>query len=528
MTIVLEHPVLGDQVPRIRCTLPRVSSLGQDVTELASIAGLDLDPWECLVLDEALGVRADGTWAAYEVGLVVGRQNGKGVVLEARELASLFLLDEELCIHSAHQFDTSLEAFTRILGLIENTPDLDRMVRRVSRSHGDEGIEVWRDGALRRLRFRTRTKGGGRGFTCDCLVMDEAMILSDVTVGAIQPTLSAVPNPQIWYTGSAGDKDSSAFGRVRSRGLAGTDPRLIFLEWSIDACTPFCPPNCEVHDQQPFRPDPRMSPADVDRLTARLHRSYAKANPAFGIRIGGTRSAEKSIEHIGSEQRSMSRTEFLRERLGVGDWPVEGDSWKIIDEASWARCLDSESVPAPRALAFGVDMTPDRKMACITVAGMNARDVMHVEITYGDEYDHRPGDRWVVPRILELVERWKPIAVVIDKASQAGSLIGSLEDEGVEVICPTAREFAQACGWFGSAAVPVPGESPMLAHTGQAPLTSAVAGADRRELADLWAWNKKGAAVDISPLVAATLAAWGFHERANQVPAAATPWVVIR
>ena len=54
--------------------------------------------------------------------------------LEARELAALFVLEELLTVHSAHQFDTSLEAFYRMrVFLIENTPELDQQVKRVTR-----------------------------------------------------------------------------------------------------------------------------------------------------------------------------------------------------------------------------------------------------------------------------------------------------------------------------------------------------------------------------------------------------------
>jgi hypothetical protein len=518
-------PLTGDQRPRIVSVPEHLSSAGADAVELAGIAGLVMDPWETFVLDEAMGMRPDGTWSAFEVGLVVSRQNGKGCVLEARELASLYLLDEELCIHSAHQFDTSLEHFNRVLGLIESTPDLDRKVSRVSRSHGDEGIEVYRDGALRRLRFRTRTKGGGRGFTCDCLILDEAMALVDSTVGAILPTLSAVPNPQVWYTGSAGTRESTALGRVRARGVAGSDPRLCFMEWSIDWCTAFCPKPCYAHDPQKLIVTPDMDTEQAERQKVRLVRAYARANPGFGIRIGGVLSPEKSVEHIESERRTMSGEEFARERLGVGDWPVEGDSWRVIDQESWKACRDVLSSPVG-PVAFGIDMTPDRKMACITVAALNEDGMTHVEITSADVLDHRSGDRWVVPRLLELVERWKPCAVVIDKASQAGSLIKSLEDHQVEVTSPTGRQFAQACGWFGGAVVPVPGQAPMLAHLDQVPLTAAVAGADRRKLAELWAWDKVGAATDISPLVAATLAVWGLQEKGSE-PEPVAPWVVV-
>src|SRR5262245_42324161 len=134
------------------------------------MAGLELDPREAMVLDVALGEGEDGRWAAAEVGLCVPRQNGKNAVLEARELAALFLLNEHLVIHSAQQFKTAKEHFLRLLGLIESTPDLDRRVRRISRTHGEEAIEL-RNG--HRILFMARTKASGRGFTAPLLVFDE-------------------------------------------------------------------------------------------------------------------------------------------------------------------------------------------------------------------------------------------------------------------------------------------------------------------------------------------------------------------
>jgi hypothetical protein len=71
---------------------------------LASIAGLHLDEWQQNVIIGSLGEVRPGKWAAFEVGAVVPRQNGKGSILEARELAGMFLFDEKLIIHSAHDF----------------------------------------------------------------------------------------------------------------------------------------------------------------------------------------------------------------------------------------------------------------------------------------------------------------------------------------------------------------------------------------------------------------------------------------
>ena len=262
---MLDGLLVGSQEPRLSWVPEYKSSAGAEAVELAELAGLYLDPWQQLVLRHALGERDDGKWASFEVGVTVARQNGKGGILEARELAGLFLLGEPLIIHSAHQFDTSLEAFGRLLGLIEETPELAARVKRVSRAHGEEGIELK---GRQRIRFRTRTKGGGRGFSCDCLVLDEAMVLPSAMHGALLPTLSArekktVSGPQVWYTGSAVDEDvhehGVVFAKIRERGLAGGDPRLAYFEWSAD-------------------PEMFPDPSDVG--------GWAQANPGLGIRIG--------------------------------------------------------------------------------------------------------------------------------------------------------------------------------------------------------------------------------------------------
>jgi hypothetical protein len=188
--------------------------------ELAALAGLVADPWQEFVAEGAMGVREDGRWSAFEVGLLVPRQNGKGGVEEIRELAGLFLLPERLLIHSAHKFKTSLEAMRRMLQLLESAPDLDRKVMRVTRSHGEEGIEL-RDGS--RIQYQTRTSDGGRGLTGDLVMLDEAMKLAQEVIATLMPTLRAVPNPQIWYVGSAVDQTTMdhglTFAGVRKRGL---------------------------------------------------------------------------------------------------------------------------------------------------------------------------------------------------------------------------------------------------------------------------------------------------------------------
>lgn len=97
----------GWQKPRVSSVPEYVSSAGTEAIELASSAGLHLDDWQQFALTSMLGERADGKWAAFETALIVARQNGKGSVLEARELAGLYLFGEQLILHSAHEFQDS-------------------------------------------------------------------------------------------------------------------------------------------------------------------------------------------------------------------------------------------------------------------------------------------------------------------------------------------------------------------------------------------------------------------------------------
>ena len=443
---------------------------------MCRMAGLVLDPWQEFILSNALNERADGKWAALEVGVVVPRQNGKGALLEARELAGLFLLEERLITHSAHLFDTSMEAFLRLLTLIEQSPDLDRRVKRVTRSHGEEGIEI-KGG--QRIRFRTRTKGGGRGFSGDCLILDEAMFLPEATIGALWPTLTARENPQVWYTGSAVDQNvhdhGLALARVRKRGIEGGDEGLAYFEHSADA---------EMDTVHEIANDPQ---------------AWAQANPGLGIRL--------RAEVIAAEKRAMDPRTFATERLGVGDWPSglsEDDD--LISLEAWEGCEDTGS-EAQNPVCVAFDVTPDRSRAVIAVAGVRKDGRRHVEVV-----DHRRGTGWVVERLVDLTARHQVAGIWLDERSPAAALMKPLREARVDFTPVSGSEYAQACGQFVDAV-----NDGDVRHLGTPELKAAVLGAAKRPLGDAWAWSRKSSAVDICPLVACTLALRGVGEQPPSV-----------
>lgn len=476
--------------PRILCRPASFIDvgIGKDAVQLAEYAGLKLFDWEAYILEQSLGIRDDNKWASFEIGLIVSRQNGKGSILEARELAGLFLLGEKLIIHSAHQFDTSIEAFMRVSQLIKNTPDLDAQVARMPNSHGSEGVEL-KNG--QRLKFRTRTKGGGRGFTADCLILDEGMYLGSAMVSALMPTLSARPNSQIWVTASAGDKESTQLGSIRRRALKGDDPSLLFAEYSIEGCTDFCDP--ELRD---FK--------CPDHLPVNSPKSWRLANPSMGITI--------SEEAVAREFRAMDLNSFKQERLGIGSYPTESEAWNLIGEEAWfARATE---VMAPRTgLVFAVDTNPERSQSCIMAIGKDEPGEIICEITNDNGIlDYRPGTNWVVPRLLELCKRHRPNGVVLDLAGNAADYKAKLENAKIKVISPTSREYAQSCGKMYTSIVPGRNNRPNAWHRDQEDLNNAVRGAEKRNLAGLWALTRQNASTDISPLVCMTLGIWG-HEK---------------
>jgi hypothetical protein len=494
-----DWPKIDYAPPRYE-TIPEVGErdveLEQFALYLTGEAGLVLDPWEEDVLLNSLRVRPDGQWGALEVGVCVPRQNGKNAILEARELIALFVDEDRfpkvaagLTVHTAHEAKTAHEGFERLSGLIEGTPRLNAKVRAhgIRRSEGGESIRLLNG---RRIRFRTRTSGGGRGLSGDLLLFDESMILLQAVHEAVWPIVTARVNPQIWYTGSAVDKRQPlmdehglVFSRVRKRGIQG-DADLYYVEWSL----------------------PYENPDEVTADVAESPASWEKSNPGLDVRL--------SRRVIAVEQRSLSARGFARERLGVGDWPDPDAGNQVINEAAWAAaCVDTTS-QINGTVCFSVDVSPDRSRAAIAVAGRNASGKDQIEIVRRFR-----GTGKVLPTLMELVNHHgRRSEVVVEGVGAAASLVPGMEAARLRVVLVTRGEHARGCGmvYDGITGDPGAGIEPSLNHLGDPALNAAVTGAAKSPLGDRWCWSRKDSSIDISPLVAATLALYGFLRKRQE------------
>ena len=442
---------------------------------MAELVGFELDPWQRLVIENAFGVH-NGKWASKEVAINVPRQNGKGGVLEVVELTAVFVWLPELrekvpgpplIIHSAHEFITSQKHFDRVWSLVENTPELLKRIlrQRPIRSHGHEGFKTT-DGC--QIEFRSRTKSAGRGFSSDMLVFDEAMFLPESAMGALWPTLRARPNPQVWYAGSAVDQEihheGLVFTRVRERARQG-EKELTYFEWSLDYDHPTDVPEEDFHDEA----------------------SYWKSNPAYGIRI--------FRDHFESEVRALDRRTVAVELFGVGDYPdPSGSEDHPISPEQWAACEQPDSVLVD-PVCFAIDTSPERRTS-IAAAGKTADGFWGVEVL-----EKLPGTHWVAAKLVDLEARHAPLRIMCDGVGPAASLIPAIEEAGVKIERVESADHAAACGRLADVV-----QEGQLRHRGSLDLWNAIRGAKTRPLGDRWAWSRKSSHVDISPLVAATLA----------------------
>lgn len=455
----------------------RVGSYGDEVVDLAAEAGLDLDPEQRLAVDAICSFRAGGRWAALEACIVEGRQNGKtdGIILPV-VLADLFLFDADEINWTAHLFRTTRKSFEAVKRIIDGTPLLSRRVKKISESHGEEYLEL-HSGAL--LSFLARSKGGGRGLGGKRVVLDEALYLAALSLGALIPTLSARPNPQVLYGSSAGVAESEHLRSLRDRGRAGGDPSLVYLEWGTEKG------GCKLGDACTHVPGAAGCKLDDEEL-------WRQANPALGRRI--------SVEFVRDERRALPPAEFARERLGWWDDPLLEE--RPITAAAWSQ-LAKPQKRRPRDVVpvFFVQVAPDSTMSAIAVAyPVGGRP--YVELA-----DYRPGTSWLVKRCTQLAEKFPDSMWAVEAAGAAGSELPALDDQGVTPEPFTVQDMGRACAHLQQLVA-----DKTMAHSGDAAFSVAVSGALRRTVGEgLWVFSPRKSSVDASPLTAAAGALWALE-----------------
>lgn len=469
---------VGEQRPRLhQQPAGAVGSAGDDAIEWAESIGWDeargrgfyvLDEWQKFCIRGILSEDANAQLCAIVVLLIVPRQNGKGAVLEVVELYALFVLDLPWILHTAHLSETAGKHMIRVWAAICSDAELAGQCRQVLAKGSEAIVRV----GFGMIEFRTRSKKGGRGGSPQMLVLDEAMFLTAEQLSALVPSMAAQTMaddlPILIYAGSAPLAESEQMHHTRNSILTGQMPQAFMAEWSVEL------------------PDTDGDLATAIRSLIDDPELIWQANPGAGIRIdpGWCRTVERG---------TMTPATWCEERLGVV-FSSAGDDG-VIPDTHWKACRDLTSTVESGRIALAVG--PSGAWSAIGLAGEREDGSLHLEVVR-----HAPGTDWVVEAAKAGVEQFGPL--LVDPKSPTTAVLAELEKADIEVEELALTDVTRAC-----AELQMDVKNCRVRHLDQPELNVAVSGVAIRTINELWVFSGKASLIDVTPLLAVTLAAHG-------------------
>ena len=454
---------------------------GPAALRISKALGHELMPWQRHVFDVALELDDDGQFVYRDVTLTVPRQQGKSLALLVLILTRCLLAPNQ---HVAYAAQSALDAGKKLrddwMPLVRQSK-LAPVVS-VRYAPGDMGMRF--PGGSRQS-IVASTEKSIHGSTLDLGILDEAFAYDDARVEqGMRPAMSTRSHPdydyfgqrrgsprfdramlgaQFWVVSTAGTPQSSPYllERVERGRMAvdrGVTDGLCYFEWSA-------PDDADPEDPATWRACMPALGDTVDEATVR------------------------------AAHQSMSRSEFARAYLNrwvtaMGDPIVSLDLWQNL-----AR----PAAELPGWVVLGVDVAPHDKHAAIVAVG----DPLDDGGLQSTVLESGVGTDWLLDALGKHVERYGNPHVMLD-----GRACAHLLPE-IERVCGFDRitalntvEIAAACQFWLRLV-----QDGKLRHRGEQELVSALTGAGQRSLADGWAWSRVKSGVDISPLVAQTLAA---------------------
>lgn len=458
------------------------TSVWPRVERRLAAAGVGFDPWQQGLGSVALGCRASGKYAATIGGVVasIPRQVGKTFTVGHLLIGLAIEFPGLRIVWTSHHGRTTTNTFRSMQGMVRRkamrpflAPGRNNGIRT---ANGEQEI-AFRNGSL--IMFGAREHGFGRGLDeIDVLVFDEAQILGLKALEDMVPATNQARHPHgalIFFIGTPPrpEDDGEAFSAKRLAAIEGRAADQFFVEMSAD-------PDADPDDRAQWR----------------------MANPSYP-----SRTPEESMLRMRANLGSDDA--WLREAMGI--WAPEGAK-QVIDPESWRLQADPASMAVER-LSLGVDVAPDRSKAAVSLAGRRYDERWHVELD-----EHRHGVDWVPAWIEQRCERNDIHAVVLDELSGlVEKRNGRYYVVGTNILVTLAaaegRDMAIACAKFFDGIM-----DSTLFHTDQPQVNVALSQASKRVLGAGWAWNRRTAVSDITPITSETLALWGAQSSTVKRP----------
>lgn len=432
--------------------------------------GVELDRWQEGWCKAALGVRADGLYAAGigGVGASIPRQVGKTFLISHLLIALCIEFPGLRCVWTSHHGRTTTNTFRAVQGAVRR-PLILVHLKANGRTHGirtgagEQEIEFG-NGSI--IMFGAREQGFGRGMDAiDIIVFDEAQILGLKALEDMVPSTNAARHEHgalLFFIGTPPRPvdDGAAFTLKRAEARGG-DQDTMWVEICGD-----------------------------DGLTAHEERQLRRANPSYPHRVN-TAAMKRMQKNLGDPHA------WRREALGIWD-EAEATAARVLPE--WTTLLAPGPPGTVRPVAFGVDRSPAGGVS--VVAAWLTDTGIHLEEVFAS------GSLEKTAAFLDKACRARD-PILIDGMSSACALLPLLKARRLL----GARKTSTADMIAACALITAGSEERTVTHIGQESLDMAVAVAVRREVrsqtGDGWAWDRRDKNVAVHPLVAASLAVLG-------------------
>ncbi len=430
-------------------------------------------PWQQMVAD--IGGELDpetGIPAYRDVVVTVPRQNGKTTLVlgwECQRAIGWEHLGPQRISYSAQ---TGADARKKLVQ--DQKPIIEPHkralgVRRIYEAIGAEGV-VWLNGS--RLVLLNNTEAAGHGPSVDLGVKDEFFAdYDDRRDQALIPAMATKAFGQVLTCSTMGTEDSIPWNALVDRGRLAVDSDqrsgIAYFEWSAG------------DNDDPDDPE-----------------TWWGCMPALGHTI-----TPAVVAHARSTMKDGEfRRAFLNRKTKADD--------RIIPIGAWNAICSPDAIPQGRP-TFSLDVNPERSAGAIVGASTGVAELVDFRLTTG----------WLVARAVEMSAKWGSPTWVVDSTGPAASFIPDMQRAGLNVHPATPRELVDACGQFYDGVI----EQRLRIRYHQR-FEEAAAGAAKRSIGDAWAWTRKSAAADISPLVAATLALWGASTLSQEEAVPMVSW----
>jgi len=466
---VARHVVMPDGI--VTTGWPRVEAKGAEL-------GIVYDDWQKGAGRIALGRRDDGKYAATVGGVTwsIPRQVGKTFLVGSMLLILCALFPGLKVLWTAHRLRTSTMTFQSMQGMARRKK-IAPLIAHIRTANGEQEI-AFHNGS--RILFGAREQGFGRGFDeIDIEVFDEAQILTEKALEDMVPATNQARHPHgalLFYIGTPPrpSDPGEVFTNRRTKAIGGKTHDAAYLEFSADE-------DAELDDR----------------------RQWAKANPSYPKRTP-LESMLRMRENLGSDEA------WRREALGIWD-PLTSST--VFAPGAWENCSSDETFGGPIG-ALGLAVSVDSRHAAVVGAVQLGDQVVVKPLRYG------AGTAWVVDE-LKVLQSQHRVPVVVDGKGPASPLLPHLKRRGVRHHVAVLEDVLNACAQIDTLVT-----ERRLEHGHYPELDAAVAGAVKRPVIDRWAWGRRKSVVDVSPLEAASLAAWWASRPKQAAPPPPLPQAI--